>query len=168
MHYGKIFAYAFLSTTQTTQKTHTKQNNVLARSKMSIFDNLQLIILCGQEIDASWNFFVSVHMAIFGTLLISRKIQLITFFQKIILYSSYLCFTLINIRSKVNSYEMYSSLFTDIKNCDFEKNVQIKNFIMNADFGDRVMISVIVHVGALVIFSALLFYKKRSFNEKQK
>lgn len=131
---------------------------------MSYYELMQLAILCGQEIDTSWNFFISIHMAIFGAILISNNLKLISMQQKFILYLSYLLFTVINVRSKINSYTLYSSIFHDLNTINNQIGEGVKNYIVNSNFDDRITICVAIHVFALLIFSFFLFYKSNNMN----
>lgn len=131
---------------------------------MNYYELMQLGILCGQEIDTSWNFFISIHMAIFGAILISNNLRRISMLQKFILYSSYLLFTVVNVRSKINSYKLYCAIFYDLNKADSKIGEGVKNYIVNVDFDDRITICVIIHVFALLIFSFLLFYKGNNIN----
>lgn len=134
---------------------------------MTIYEQVQLFILCGQEIDASWNFFVTIHIAIFGAFFLSDKFEKSTKIQIFIIISSYILFSIINLRAKLNSYRIYNSLLSDLKRSISDASHGIKFFIENYAVDDRIYISIFVHAIAFVFF-ILLFFINYKFLEKMR
>ena len=120
---------------------------------MTSFELFQLFSMSGQKLDALWEFFVTIHLAIFGALFLFHKIKR---HQIIILIISYLTFSLINIRAKIHEYDIYKSFLIELKSNNLDATPAIKKFILNYSVDDRVIITVTIHLLALLFLLYLL------------
>ena len=122
---------------------------------MNLFELMQIFSIAGQKIDSLWEFFVTVHIAIFSGLFLYKHMKKD---QLVISLFSYGLFSIINLRAKIQEYELYQSLLQDIKEINFNENVNnISNFIGNYDVSDRYMVTYFVHFFAFMVLLYLLF-----------
>lgn len=125
---------------------------------MDLFELFQIFSMASQKIDALWEFFVTVHLAIFAGLFIFHKMKA---HQLVITLISYVFFSLINLRAKIQEYELYESFLLEIKKNNNENLVHVNAFISQYDIDDRIIIIYMIHILAFIFFSYLL---KRSLS----
>jgi hypothetical protein len=120
---------------------------------------MQLFSLSGQKIDALWQFFVSIHIAIYGALFVFHRIKVHQIVVSVILY---IAFSIVNIRAKANEYELYEALLNEIKDNNIKGNIHLNSFISNYSVDDRIMITIIIHIVSFVFLIYLLGMARNS------
>lgn len=120
---------------------------------MELFELLQIFSMAGQKIDALWEFFVTVHLAIFGALFMFHKMKT---HQLVITLISYIAFSIINLRAKIEEYELYKSILLEIKKIDKQRLMQLSSFFSGYNVDDRIIVVYTVHIIAFGFFSFLL------------
>lgn len=121
---------------------------------MEANDLLDSFLVAEQNIDSLWQFFVSVHLAIFGAFFTIKTIRR---HQLSIFIASYILFTIINIRAKINEYLLYTSIAKELQT-KLDANSEILNFYNNFDTSDRILILYTIHIISF-IFILILSYK---------
>jgi len=121
---------------------------------MNLFELMQIFSMSSGKIDSLWEFFVTVHLAIFGGLFIYKKLKTD---QLCIALISYIAFSLINLRAKIQEYKLYESLLFEIKGMKFQQIQNLNNFFSNYDISDRFLITYAVHIFSFVAFLYLLY-----------
>jgi len=124
---------------------------------------IQAFIATGQKLDALWEFFVTVHLAMYGALFFLKSLRAEHVF---ISFVAYLFFTWINLRAKLNEYELYNALLSDIKALGVGEANNLAAFINGYHVDDRAFIVCLVHALSLAAFSYLVFSINR--NERVK
>ena len=123
---------------------------------MNLIDLLQIFSMAGEKLDALWNFFVTVHLAIYGALFVFHKMKP---HQMWITVVSYVAFSAINFRAKYFEYRLYGALLDEIRRLDLNsKDLRhLSAFFSQYSIDDRVFIAASVHIIALVFLVFLLF-----------
>lgn len=144
---------------------NTKSINLLPIGKpMEMKDLLEAYTLSAQNIDSLWEFFVTVHMALFGAFFYLHKVEK---YQLFIFMISYILFTLINIRAKITEYNFYNSIINDTSSkCN--DNSHLCNFFHNYSPDDRIHITIAVHILAFIAVSYLSYNTWHLINSKNK
>ena len=124
---------------------------------MELYELLDLYMSSGQKLDALWQFFVSIHIAIFGALFLFHKMKI---YQIIISLMSYIGFSIINIRAKIYEYEFYASITKEIKDKNLDSLKYVNQFFNQYIVDDRIMITVVVHIFSFLCLSYLLAMSK--------
>ena len=122
---------------------------------MDTFELFEILIQTGQKLDSLWEFFVTIHVAIIGALFIFHQM---IFSQKIITTFAYLTFTGINLRAKIEEYELYVASLKDLKGLDLSGTAHLAEFVSQYELNDRIMISWLVHGISLLILLYLVWY----------
>lgn len=125
---------------------------------MEIKDLLEIYTLTAQNIDSLWEFFVTVHMALFAAFFYLHKVEK---YQLSIFFVSYVAFTLINIRAKINEYKAYNSIIEDMKDMCVNNTTHVCGFFNDYSPNDRINITVLVHSAA---FLAVLFLSYKAWD----
>lgn len=123
---------------------------------MELFELIQLFSISGQKLDALWQFFVTVHLAIFGALFVFHKMKK---HQIVISIISYFTFSLINLRAKIQEYLFYESIIDAIKKVDKKSISSIDSYFSQYNVDDRIIITIIIHFVSLLF---LLYLLKKS------
>ena len=124
---------------------------------MTAYEIIELYTLCGQEIDTSWNFFITVHIAILGAFFMSNNLKTIKFINIVIFISAYAAFMLMNVRSLICSYELYYSILSDIQAGGIAIPDNIKLYFQNAKITDRTTVACVIYgVTGLISLGLLL------------
>jgi len=120
---------------------------------MNSSELVQAFMVSDQKIDSLWNFFVTVHMAIYGFLFFIKRLKV----RHLIISSvAYLGFTIINLRAKLDAYNLHEALLLDIKKLGIKSADNLYFFMTHYDIGDRAGIVWGVHIFSLCAFLYLL------------
>lgn len=126
---------------------------------MELKDLLQIYMMSAQNLDSLWEFYVTIHLGVFGAFFVLHRLAL---HQLMIFWFSYILFLLINTRAKVKEYEIYSSLISDLKVTMVNEKSHIGSFFMEYDVSDRIWITYIVHLFSLIVVTLLCYKSWRS------
>ena len=85
---------------------------------MEIVALFEAYIATGQKIDQLWNFFVTVHLAIAGVLLVSSNVNRYPWLVDICLLIAYLAFSAISFRAKGIEYKLLNVLTKEMSGVD--------------------------------------------------
>lgn len=124
---------------------------------MNTFELFQIFSMSGQKLDALWQFYVTVHLAIFGALFIFHKMKT---HQIVISIISYLVFSVINLRAKIYEYIIYSSFLQELRNKDLTSLPHINDFLSDYTVDDRITITITIHALSLSLLLFLLIKSK--------
>jgi len=128
---------------------------------MDVYNFVEAYILTGQKIDALWNFFVTVHLAIAGFLFYAKpkKEHSVAI---CVLVVAYLAFSSINYRAKALEYGFLNSLTEEIRTQD-TTSLLVNEYFDTLSFDDRSTINVVIHLSsfAFIVIIFILSHHKR-------
>ncbi len=124
---------------------------------MDIDSLLHLFSSSGQKIDALWQFYVTVHIAVFGGLFVFHRMYR---HQIFIIIISYIAFSLINLRAKIFEYEFYNAVLDDLKLDSSSLGVNINNFFEIYTLEDRLLVTLVVHIFSFVFLIFIIWQAK--------
>ena len=133
---------------------------------MSDYELFELFVISGQKIDALWEFFVTIHIAIVGALLFLNptRFRKIKAYPMVVLAISYASFTLINIRAKIEEYQFFLATISDLKNRTLHSLNGLKGYVFQYDPDDRIVISIVVHALSFFFIAGWLFCLEKNKN----
>ena len=127
---------------------------------MEIVALFEAYIATGQKIDQLWNFFVTVHLAIAGVLLVSSNVNRNPWLVDICLLIAYLAFSAINFRAKGIEYKLLNVLTKEMSGVDTKYKL-LNTFFDDLSFSDRSYINIVRHLVSFLI--TLLIYKLKFY-----
>lgn len=134
---------------------------------MEIDDLLQVYVMAGDQLDALWEFFVTVHLAIAASLYGIERLRILKVHEYFLLSIGYLAFSIINLRAKHQAYEFLIAVELELEKILSTTEFQsLKDFFSNIEFTDRVHIVWIVHIATIAIIIALAITKHKKISHK--
>ncbi len=130
---------------------------------MEYKDLLQIYLMSGQKIDSLWEFFVTIHLAIFGIFFLIERVKNN---HIIIFYVSYILFAVINLRAKIYEYNFIISIYSELKESTHNLT-SISKYFLSHQFTDRIFVTLFVHIFAFLCVSLILFMQWQK-NKKAK
>lgn len=124
---------------------------------MEIEHLMNYFILTGQKLDVLWQFFVTIHLAILGGVLFFRRLHKS---EIAILLLSYLIFSLVNIRAKINEYEIYTHLIKDIKK-NIPSTYDLASFFNSYSVDDRYCITLVIHIASFIALCYMIWLRRK-------
>lgn len=122
---------------------------------MDILNLLDIFTAAGEKIDALWEFFVTVHMGVFAAFFYLHKIKK---YQVSLFFVSYIAFSLINLRAKLEEYSFFAAIILDTKKIIVDTNfTNLINFFSMYDISDRQFIAITVHLFSFLGVSFLSY-----------
>lgn len=129
---------------------------------MELHELISLFSQAGQKLDSLWQFFVTVHLAIYGALFVFHKMKGHQIFITIISYSA---FSAINLRAKIEEYLLYKAFLDEIKDVSKDKLVYVNEFFSQYNIDDRFWITYSVHIVSFIFLVILICFSRKQNNQ---
>jgi len=139
---------------------------------------INLFVAIGNQLNSLWGFFITAHIAMIAAIYGIERLKRLTILEICLLGIGYIFFSVINIRAKLESYKLLSTVAKEIKVSVKGSNLEIlsKHF-EGVELDDRIIILWVVHVFTVVAIAIVAITKKyyskdsrinKSFNVSRK
>lgn len=129
---------------------------------MSSAEIVELFVIVGSRLDALWEFFVTVHLAVAAAVLGIERLSKPRTCEYTLLSVAYLAFSWINLRAKLAAYQLLVSVEQEA--ASILSGAQLENLhrlFLESEFDDRTAIAYTVHV-ATIVFIVILGFEKQA------
>lgn len=126
---------------------------------MSLYEMLDLLAQNSDKIDVLWNFFVGVHLAVLGGLIVMpTRVQL---FEKLLAIVAYCAFNYVNYNALVDTYAYHLAILDEVGKVSLAKETLgqgVVNYLHQFDLRNRIGFLHYSHLAAgSVVVMAMAF-----------
>ena len=133
-----------------------------SQTSMSLYEVLDLLAQNSDKIDVLWNFFVGVHLAVLGGLIVMpTRVQ---WFEKLLAIVGYCAFNYLNHNALVDTYSYHLALLDEIRHMSVSASDVghiVTNHLNQFDLRDRIVFLHYTHVAATAVVVGAITFANR-------